>query len=207
MTGWAVNRIAQQPEETFVVERKNVTGKVGGNNTCPTDGSKLGVAGGDELPSQVVIRKCSKCGWWWLPDDQVFELQNAYLLKREYLQKWNPKNRWQNLVLPALISLMLTVGLVGGVSLVVQRQQTNIGATVGIRNWEVTNLGNGEARVGFKTGLLVSGLQYKSRSDINWRESGVECEGDLCTSRLSGLVDGEQYVVRILGKEYSFRVE
>lgn len=207
LTGWVVNRIAQQPEETFVIQRKNISGSVGGNSCCPTDGIKLGVAGGDELPSEVIIRKCNKCNWWWFPNDQIFELQNAYLLKREYLQKWNPKTKWQTMVWPAIISLFLTVGLVGGVSLVMQQQRVGIGATVGIRNWEVTNMGGGTAQVSFKSGLVVAGLQYKNSREEIWRESGVDCVGDFCKSQLTDLAEGEQYVVRILGKEYSFKVE
>jgi hypothetical protein len=207
LTGWVVNRIAQQPEENYVIQRKNIKGVYGGNNCCPTDSEKLAIAGGDELPSQVVIKKCNKCSWWWFPDDQIFELQSAYLLKREYLQKWHPKVSWQTLVLPALISLFLTIGLVGGVSLVSKQQQINIGATVGIRNWTVTNMGSGVAEVSFKSGLPVAGLQYKNNKEANWRESGVECMDDLCRAQLKNLTEGEQYVVRILGKEYTFKVQ
>lgn len=211
MTGWVINRIAQVSEEKFVIERKNAPpaggGATGGNGTCPTDGSKLFIPGGEELPSQVTIRKCNKCGWWWLPDDQVFELQRAYSLRRDYMQTWNTKPRWQTMVWPAIISLVLTIGLVGGVGLVARRQQASIGATVGISNWSVTYLGGGKALVNFDSGLSVSVLQYKNKSQENWLEVPAICQGSKCTATLTGLTTGEEYRVRVLGKEYTFKVQ
>ncbi len=207
LTGWVLNRIAQNPEENFTIEKKGVSGAMGGNGSCPTDGNKLFVPGGEELPVGVQIQKCNKCGWWWLPDDQIFGLRQAYSLRKDYMKVWNSKPRWQALVWPALISVVLTAGLVGGVSLTVQRQQASIGASVGITNWSVTSLGVGTALVNFDSGLGLSSLQYKSQNESTWHEVPASCQGQKCMATLTGLVPGEEYSVRVLGKEYTFKVQ
>ena len=56
----------------------------------------------------------------------------------------------------------------------------------------------------FYSPAVISEVEYKKESDVEWKKVEARFEDKVYTVRLSGIEEGGEYVVRILGKEFRF---
>lgn len=202
---WVVNRVAEG--ETVTISPREVArgGLQMGTATCPEDQVKLVAVSTEQVPYDLRVLKCDKCGWWWFPGNDLFLFQDAYEVKRNYYRMWRKPEllKW---VLPALAVLVLVVGLSGGVALVKNSSQTTIGASVGVTQFSVTYLGESRELVAFKTERIIETVEQRKVGELNWEQVPVKWQGGEYVVRLTNLEYGAEYEVRILGKIYTFTV-
>lgn len=122
---WVVNQIADG--KRLLVGTENKEKLTGGKNVCPADGETM-LSRPVDSPDGVNCWSCQKCGWWWFDGDEIFEFSHAWEIKRGYAKAWGKKQAWPQWVWPAIAVLLLTIGMMAGLTLIKIRQQVGVPA-------------------------------------------------------------------------------
>lgn len=200
---WVVNNIA----DGRVVAAKEKAGLADGEigkNLCPIDKTMLSVPGKGTVPDDLAVQKCSHCGWWWFPGNEIFKFSRAFEVKKSYVKLWN-KNDWMAYAWPALVLVLMLLGVGGGVWLVRQRQQVAVPAAVGVREFLAVQRASGVVEVRFKSEVVVGEVEYCMAERRGCVVLKPEVEGEFYVVRLAGLEPGK-YVMQVVGREYEFEV-
>jgi phage FluMu protein Com len=176
----------------------------GGKEVCPADGMKLIKYSGDIVPPSITVKRCDRCGKWWFPTDSLFAFKAATEARINYFQKWGMMTDARAMLLPVLMVLFMVAGTALGVRLVLQKQQTNIAAAVGISEMAVTYSGYGRGLAVFKADKPVTEVGYQMGGSLIWHKVPVEVIGGYNVANFKGLVEGGHYIINVLGKEYGF---
>lgn len=176
-----------------------------GKSVCPQDGTLLVMPAREAVPEDMVIEKCEVCGGWWFPGDEIFKFKQAFRARQEYVRNWR-KSDWMAYAWPALVLALMIAGVGGGVWLVRYRQQAAIQASYGVREFVVIDYGKGQVEIRFKADLPVTQAEYKLRSGKEWHEAPAEPLDGGYVVKLTGLAGGQEYIVRVGGKEWRFTV-
>ncbi|OGD04286.1 hypothetical protein A2989_04570 [Candidatus Amesbacteria bacterium RIFCSPLOWO2_01_FULL_48_25] len=109
---------------------KMIAGKwmVVGEERCPRDRQLLMKYEGESVPFNVSVKRCTKCGWWWWPGDELYRFKPAQEVKKDYFRLWGKMAETGSLLLPLLIIAVILSGLVAGLMLVQIRQQVGVPA-------------------------------------------------------------------------------
>ena len=202
--GWVVNRL----NASMLAKWMKVVVDSGwlnlGDNSCPVDSTKLVRFRGESVPTNMVVKRCERCGRWWFPTDTLLEFKPAQEAKVNYFKLWGMITDVSALLLPALGVVIVLVGVVVGGRVVQERQQAAIEAASLVQGFGTTDLGNGNVMVVFYSPAVISEVEYKKESDVEWKKVEARFENKVYTVRLSGIEEGGEYVVRILGKEFGF---
>jgi hypothetical protein len=152
----------------------------------------------------MVVQRCSRCGKWWFPGDSLFSYKPAVEAKINYLHQWGITSDVASLVLPVLMVAVLIMGTVAGVGLVRKQQQARVAASLGLRELAVTYLGGGKGLIVFKVNQPVSEVEYKPVGGWTWNKVAVTPKDGYYMGNLTGLVEGKDYYIRVVGKEFKF---
>ena len=128
LQGWAVTKAAEEdidqwtrlglkPDPTLVT------------NHCPKDGSNLISGKSDILPEAITAKKCQACGWWWMPGDSIFDYRAAIAAKKSYVKWWGRPSDSLMMLLPALMMVVMAVGIAYGIGVI--RKNTQLGVPAG----------------------------------------------------------------------------
>lgn len=176
--GWVINKIAEGNELKITPIGRSAESSVPGKSVlCPEDGTPMNIANETELPPDVYVWQCSKCKWWWVPGDNIFDIKQAFEVKREYMRRWKKKNPITSFALPVVLTMLLTVGLSVGVLAIRDR----VGVTsqaAGVSKVVVSYQDGGKAEVRFRTNGDVGVVAYKRESDAEWITATVVTQGD-----------------------------
>ena len=209
MEGWVPNSLAEGKElkitnwQPVVAKAETKTGGV----NCPADSQPLFGYAGEEMPAEVTAFKCSHCGWWWFPADNLLKFKKAYEAKVNYLKFWKRKSEAALMVLHILMVLVLMVGLGVSVVNVSKNQATKVRAGSSVE-FRAEYKGNGEAQLRFRLNKPVEFILLRQLGQEVWGPVPVRPEGDggfLVT--LTGLPKAEVYQVQIEGKRYYFQTK
>lgn len=176
----------------------------GGSGRCPADGLKMEVFKGDQIPINVVVDRCLRCGRWWFPGDNLFRFKPALEAKKNYLRLWGLPANAAAVMLPLLLVAILAGGVYTGVKMVGQRQQTQVAAKVQLSEVGATYLGQGRAMIVFRSNQPVTDVAYRNRGDDDWKQASIEENGEYYVVWMEGLEEGSVYRVRVMGEEYRF---
>jgi hypothetical protein len=202
--GWVVNRVAEGQMRELPAAKADVARFMGKSSQCPVDQSPLFGDTSDQVPPEVVAVKCSHCGWWWFPADNLFKFKKAYEAKVSYLKWWKGKREVTMLALPAVLVLLLTVGLVGAVVNLRQKQGAVVTAAT-VSEFGAQYLGQGTEMIRFKTEKVMDWITFRRLADEVWGPVEVKLGDDgWYEARLDGLAEEQVYQVQIAGKRYYF---
>ncbi|HBC72926.1 MAG: hypothetical protein UX91_C0011G0008 [Candidatus Amesbacteria bacterium GW2011_GWB1_47_19] len=204
--GWVVNRVAEEGVRTKLEPKKAGKAEVLVRN-CPTDGTGLfKPEGGEAFPPEAGVYKCHHCNWWWVAGDDLFALDEAYKARRTYFRLWQKKQNWATWALPVVSVLVLAIGLAGGVYLNQYRARVGVGAGADIRDFTAVYLEQGEAKVSFRSSTETLSVEYRLKNDTGgWAMAETTLDNGVYTSRLLGIIKGQEYTIRAGGREYTFK--
>lgn len=202
VNGWMVNRINSKILDRFAGEVKE--GVWVGSGACPTDGTKLERFVGESVPMGVTALRCSKCGWWWFPGDNLFKYKPAQEAKINYFKSWGLAADVSAMLLPVLTVAVLLAGTYIGLQLVKTRQQVAVPAVSPIKEVSMTYVGGGVELVGFTSAVRVTQVEYRRIEEVMWRGVEVTEEGGFYMVRIENLTEELTYKLRILDQEYEF---
>ena len=205
MDGWVVNRI----KANMLVKWMKVAPDAGwlnqGDNACPVDNTQLERYRGENVPPNLVVKRCERCGRWWFPTDTLLEFKPAQEAKVNYFKLWGMMTDLSAMLLPTLGVAVVLAGVVVGGRVVQERQRAAIEAASLVQGFGVTDLGGGNVLVVFYSPAIISEIEYRKEPEVGWKRAETELENKVYTARLAGIEKGEKYVVRILGKEFGVR--
>jgi Zn-finger nucleic acid-binding protein len=204
MANWVVNNLASGKPVQVQPLKASVVSRLGGN-VCPTDGARLVTPARGTVPEGLVVEKCSQCGWWWFPGDELFKFADAFKTKVAYVRVWE-RREWFVYAWPALVLVLMVMGLTASVSLVKNRQSTAINAGVGISEFVSIPWGEGRLEVRFKSDSVVNTIDYRQKGSGERVGVPVKLDGDVYQAVIEGLEPGE-YVVAILDREFTVQVK
>lgn len=201
---WVVNRVAEGQMRDFPAVKTDVSKYQGKSNKCPIDGGMLYGDSSDSVPPEVVAVKCSHCGWWWFGADNLVKFKKAHEAKVSYLKWWKGKREVTMMALPAILVLVLAVGLVGG-TLVVRQQQGKAEAALGASEFRAEYLGDGKVKLRFQTDKDINFVSVRPLTGEVWGPAeAVKGEDGNYEVELVGLSEGQVFQVQIAGKRYYF---
>ena len=205
--GWVVNRVAEGQMRELPVVKAEVSKFEGKSNRCPVDHSALFGDSSDQIPPEVAAVKCSHCGWWWFGADNLFKFKKAHEAKANYLKWWKGGREVTMLALPAVLVLVMAVGLVGGVVSLNRKQSTGVTAAE-VSEYKAEYLGGGNELVRFRTEKELSWVSFRKLTDEVWGPVEVVRKDDgWYEISLSGLEEGVIYQMQIVGKRYYFNTK
>lgn len=205
--GWVVNRVAEGQMREFPEVKPDVSKFTGKTDKCPVDHNPLFGDSSDQIPPEVVAVKCSHCGWWWFGGDNLMKFKKAHEAKASYLKWWKGKKEVTMLALPAVLMLVMVVGLVGGVVSISRRQEAGVTASV-VNEYQAKYLGNGVEQIRFRTDKEIGFVSLRKLSEEVWGPVEVANLGDgWYEARITGLEESEIYQMQILGKRYYFNTK
>jgi len=203
--GWVVNKVAEEGIKADYKPLKK-SRMEGTTRNCPTDNVVLmKPEGGEQFPPEVGVYKCKDCHWWWVAGDDMFTLDEAFKARRSYFQMWKQKQNWATWALPVVAVLVLAIGLAGVVQVTRMGTQWGLRAGSTVRNYTAIYSGSGVAIVSFQTNEKITSIEFMKVGMPGWDAMGVEeLGGGKYQVRLEGLEEGQEYLIRVLGKEYKF---
>jgi hypothetical protein len=178
-----------------------------GKGICPQDQSALETYRGESVPPTMTIKRCQRCGKWWFPSDTLFDYKPALEAKVNYFRLWGITSNVFNMVLPVMGVLLLVAGLSVGMVVIGQKSQLETKATVGVGMPSIMYLGNGEAEIAFISSEKIETLSFRKNTEEAWVQVPVKFNKGLYEAGLTGIREGENYALKIAGKEYLMRVE
>ena len=191
VAGWVINKLAEKGE--LGIDRIDSKPETGDHKyACLTDGEKMVREESEELPVGVAIYKCEKCKNRWLPGNSVFDLAEAFKVKNEYQQRWKKRSSWIGFVLPVVLTVVLTVGLVGAVAGIGQRLGIGTRAATVVGRVSVLYSQEGKAEVRFRSAEPVGVVSYKRERDLEWQAASVMASGDWQVVVIDGVSLGEK---------------
>ncbi len=176
----------------------------GGGGVCPVDRTQLVRYQGENMPAQLNVSRCLRCGRWWFPGDSFFDYKPAIEAKTNYFRLWGMAVDFKAMMLPVLSLVLLLTGAAVGIQMVERRQGVLIQAQSEISQLVMSYLGGGRALVVFKTDNPdIRTIEYRLTDSMeDWREVLLEKEGDLSVVRLEALDERSDYSIKIAGREY-----
>ena len=190
MDGWVVNRLNSKMLSKWMKIEVDEGWLNLGNNACPVDDAKLVRYQGENVPSNVVVKRCERCGRWWFPTDSLLDFKPAQEAKVNYFKMWGMATDVSALLLPALGLVVVVTGVITGVRVVQQKQEARIEASALVSNFGTTNLGGGNVLVGFSSPVVIREIEYRKAGEADWLRVSVKLEGKIYLVKLSGIVDG-----------------
>jgi hypothetical protein len=190
--GWVINRIAEGGELKIVPMGKS-SGKVvpGRSLACPEDGAWLTMSSGGELPPDVPVWQCGKCKWWWVPGDNIFDVEHAFDVKREYNRRWKKGNPISGFALPVVLTMVLTIGL--GVAVMAVRDQFVIQTeAVSLVGKVVVIYNEGKAEIRFVNKGNLGMVAYKREKDVEWQQASIVNQGEWSLIVIESVRPGEK---------------
>lgn len=166
----------------------------GGSGLCPQDGTRLEKYQGESIPSTMVVKRCIRCGKWWFAGDTLYEFKPVPEVKVNYA----------SMLLPIMTLVILSGGMVVGLQLVKNRQQVQINAAAGVRNWTAIYLAGGREEITFTSALPVTQIQYRKAGAGVWQTMTVTGQQQVYIADLTGLEANATYEVNVLGTMYTF---
>jgi hypothetical protein len=182
-----------------------------GKRECPTDGAKLDLYTGKQVPKDMPVYRCETCKWWWWPADTLFKFKGH---QEESIQQAKSKASGQTFalaafLLPVMGLLVMVVGLGAGLNLLKNRQQVAVPAAESVRNFTATYVGDGIVLVRFETDTPLDIIEYREVGEGMWIEELVAP----VVNRLGGYevrigkLGPGRYEVKIWEKVFEFEVE
>lgn len=203
--GWVVNSVTNHQLAKWVPLKMEEFWLNQGNNACPVDGVQLMRYQGESVPSNMVVKKCDRCGRWWFPTDSLLSYKPAVEAKLNYFKLWGLTADVASLALPVLGIVLVLLGTVVGTKLIQQRQGSAVEAQTIVTDFSTTPLTNGEVLMSFKSVVVVNEIELRKVGEAEWQKIGVEMvSGNLYLTKLE-LEPGE-YGVRIWKREYRFTI-
>lgn len=206
VNAWLVNRINAKMLDTWPGAKNQNSFISTSSNACPKDKSELENFRSEAVPPSMHIKQCKTCGWYWFPGNTLFDYKPAQEAKINYFKAWGLATSVQALLLPVLVVVLLIVGTTVGVNLVLNQNRTAIDASSEITAVNLGYIGRGEALVSFQSKAKIAEIEYRMISDQGWKMKDVKLENGLYITKLTGLTEGELYIVRIAGREFELRV-
>jgi len=204
---WVVNRVAEGQMRELPEVKTEVAKFVGKTNQCPVDSSPLFGDNSSQIPPEVTAEKCSHCGWWWFPADNIFKFKKAYEAKTNYLKWWKGHREVTMLAIPAILVLVMAVGLSLGVYNLTHTQGTGVIAA-SVTEFRAEYLGGGVEVVRFKTGETISFVSFRKLADEVWGPTELSKTNDgWYETRLQGLDEDQIYQMQIAGKRFYFKTK
>lgn len=202
---WVVNRVAEGQMRDFPAVKSEVSRFSGKTNKCPVDGFLLYGDSSEQIPPEVVAVKCSHCGWWWFGGDNLQKFKKAYEAKVTYLKWWKGKREVTMLALPAILVLLLVVGLSVGTSILQVSQKPNVSASAVVYDFGYNYLGKGRVSLSFLSDKPVTLVSVRELASDVWGpvEVNINTEGKY-EVMLTNLKENSVYQVQIEGKRYYF---
>ena len=208
MEGWVANRVAESQMNEFADVKPDVNKFVNKSNTCPTDSAPLFGYTGDDMPVEVNAFKCSHCGWWWFPANNLQKFKKAYEAKTNYQKYWAKRTQAAMMVLPILMMLLLIVGLGASVVSISRQQKTQVQASLGPDNFRADYMGKGSEQIRFKSDKDLQRVLFKRLESDVWGPVDVlkQANGEYLVV-LSDLKDHEVYQIQVGDKRYYFQTQ
>jgi hypothetical protein len=206
MQSWVVNKVVMEDMSQWSRLGMTADGDLK-TNRCPADGNELTGVDPTQVPERVKAGKCDKCSWWWFPGDNLFDFKVAQVARVNYFKWWGRPGEMAKLVLPAVMVVILTVGL--GVSLAAIRSQTGWGvpAATEVSSIKIEKISGGTAVIGFQVDKFVGSVEYALKGSTVWNQVKTTFQEGKYLVRIEGLELGGAYLVRIAGGEYEFIAE
>ncbi len=126
--GAVVNGIDSQLMEKWHMPRQNGEWMGLGLGGCPVDGTGLVVWRSEMVPSNIVVKRCERCGRWWFPSDNLLNFKPAQEAKIDYFKQWGVNINKQTFWLPVAVLIALLAGLIVSLQLVKVREQVAVPA-------------------------------------------------------------------------------
>jgi hypothetical protein len=180
----------------------------GGKGMCPQDGLMLQRYSGENIPQNIVVQRCVRCGKWWFPGDYLFQYKPAIESKINYFRSWGITADLASMVLPILSLVVLVGGITATVGMVRYRQQAETQATAGVQGFAARYLGEGKEQLLFRSTQPVMTVEVRRfGSQEGWVTKETIQENGVHVVNLENLSDQMKYEVRIRGKVYGFETQ
>jgi|SRR3989344_3036430 len=127
LDSWTVNRLTGEALVTFLPVVPIGYVKTG-NGTCPLDGLPLKKYIGESVPSNILVKRCDRCGKWWFSGNSLFDYKPAQEAKIKYFNLWGIASDVSSLLLPIAVIIVLAVGIWIGLDLIKSQQREIIKA-------------------------------------------------------------------------------
>ncbi len=176
----------------------------GGKGVCPADGMVLTKYVGEQVPANLSVMHCQRCGKWWFPGDNLFNYKPAAEAKMNYFRLWGIPLRPTAVLLPMLLVTTLLSGVAVGVTMVQMRQRSGVSAQPQVTEFSGSYLGGGKAIIGFRSQQEVIGIEYREAGDGGWKFAKAEAINEFKIVNLTDLIKGKSYVIRVSGEEFGF---
>lgn len=194
--GWVINSMAEGKELRITRYDIRDTIKDVGQLICPEDGSKLGLgSGGGTLPEGIVMYKCYKCRKWWLPGEAIFELADAFAVRKEYMKSWKKKSDLSVFTLPVILTAVLILGL-GMIIRQVQLRQMLLTQAAVVRSTDVRYLGEGRAEVKMMVNGDLGVVEYRLEGEREWQQAATVSQGQWQVAVITGVTPGQKFLLR-----------
>jgi len=161
---WVVNRVAEGQMRELPEVKPNPAKYMGKSHQCPVDNTPLFGDNSEQIPPEVVAVKCSHCGWWWFGADNLFKFKRAYEAKVNYLKWWKGRREVTMLALPAILMLVMVVGLTGAIINLKNRQSVGVTASA-VVEFKSDYKGGGKETVRFRTDKDLSWVSFRKLTD------------------------------------------
>ena len=203
LQGWAVTKAAENDIDQWT--RLGLKTDLSmATNRCPKDGTTLITGKSDILPETVVAKKCSICNWWWMPGDSIFDYRAAMAAKKSYVKWWGKSSDTLMMFLPALMIVVMAVGIAYGVGVIRKNTQLAVPAQNSKVFFSTIYEGDGRAKISISSADLIKEVEIVKLGDEKGMTMQPEKTNELYQVNLEGLEEGKKYLVRVNGEVYEF---
>jgi len=203
LQGWAVTKAAEENIDRWA--RTGLKADLAmATNKCPKDGTILAAGKSDQIPESVTAKKCSTCNWWWMPGDSLFDYWAAMAAKKNYFRWWGKTSDALMLFLPAVLVVVMAVGLAFGIGILRKNTQFLVPANTPKVYFTSVYEGAGKAKISISSADTVNEVELLKMGS----ESGVmlvpQKANQIYQVNLEGLEEGKKYLIRVNGEVYEF---
>ncbi len=201
LQGWVINQVAEGNEIKIPrISSEGVMTASGGSLRCPEDGSWLSTSKDADMPEGLGAWRCEKCNWWWLPGNNLFELADAFGIKREYMKKWHRREMVGSLVLPVIFSVVgiLILGL--GMYAVRLKTDSTMSRAAALTGKLFVYYVDGRAEIHFRSGENLQGVSFKRDGDTEWQAAVVVKKGEWQVLVIDGVSGGDKIWLSLGGE-------
>lgn len=203
LQGWAVTKAAEEDIDQW--SRLGLKAEAGlATNKCPKDGTQLVTDGKGVIPETINAKKCTACNWWWMPGDALFDYRAAMAAKKNYQRWWGKKSDMVMMFLPAMLVVLMSVGLAYGVG--VLRKNTGFGVPAKTPKVYFSSVyeGNGKVKVSISSVEVIKVVEVVKLGEEKGITLQPEKTNEIYEIKLDGLEEGKKYLVRVNGEVYEF---
>lgn len=163
---------------------------------------------GEEVPPEVVALKCSHCGWWWYPANNLAKFKRAYEAKNSYLKWWRKKSDFTVMALPVLLVMVLAVTLGITVGNITRQQIVGTKASAGAIEFKASYLGGRREEIRFKLNKELRMVMVKKLQDEMWGPVEVDVIGDgWYGATINNIDESSVYQIQVAGVRYYFKAK